>query len=153
MTIYREMGFDNVSEHPQGAVLYALARTFTFLHKRLTPYYAKYGLDAVKVNALMIIKHIGKDEGIPQRELADRLILSEGNITQMIKWLEKKGLVSRHGTKDRRFKLLQITTKGAKLLDDLWPGHRQLAEALVTLTEQERHTLLRLLAKLRGVTA
>ena len=153
MSIYREMGFTDVDEHPQGAVLYALARTFTLLQKRFAPCYATHQLDAVKVNALMIIKHIGRTHGIPQREIADRLILSASNVTHLIDGLERQGFITRHAAKDRRVKLLKITPKGTKLLDTLWPTHRTLAEQVVTLSSTERKTLLQLLTKLRAAAA
>lgn len=152
MSIYKELGFTAVNEHPEGAVVYALARTVTLLERHFRRYYAQYGLDPVKVNALMIIKHLGKDDGIPQQALAERLILTAGSVTPLVDRLERKGLIKRHGTQDRRVKLLTITAKGAQLLDALWPGHRQLAEQLVTLSAEKRQRLLQLLGDIRAAT-
>lgn len=59
-------------------------------------------------------------KGISQKELADLLYVSESNVTQIIKRLEKKGLVKREFAKnDNGKKILSLTDKGESAFDSL----------------------------------
>jgi DNA-binding MarR family transcriptional regulator len=71
-------------------------------------------------------------------------------MTGLIDRLEKKGFVQRLPGKDRRSKLLRITPKGAKLLDEVWPRHLEMVQRLVgSVGKREAHQLVLGLAQLR----
>ena len=152
MSIYREMGFTPQKEHASEAALYNIARTFTLLNRLFQRHYARFDLTPAKLNVLMLVKHVGGDEGLPQREIAKRLIISGSDVTGLIDRLEREGLLTRRGaSSDRRVKLITITPKGSALLDTLWPAHIERAEqAMSSLSKREQGQLIGLLTKLRA---
>ena len=59
------------------------------------------------------LSNIYYNENISQRELADLLYVSESNVAQIIKRLEKNGFIKREVIKDNRGKkILSLTDKG-----------------------------------------
>ena len=72
----------------------------------------------------MIIKHIGKESGLSQVDISDKLIVSASNMTRLLDKLKKEALIERYPQEhDRRVNLIKITTKGSQLLDTAWPGY------------------------------
>jgi DNA-binding MarR family transcriptional regulator len=82
------------------------------------------------------------------RELAARLGANPSNITVVVGRLEARGLVSRHGSEDRRVKGVQLTERGAELRRRL---EQRLAEdhpAIQGLSSTQREALRRILRRL-----
>jgi len=111
--------------YPNDLIVYAVGRLYVLLDSYLyNTAYKEYGLNPAKFNLLMVIKHVGKDKGLSQRELGNNLYVTAANITKLIDALEKEGLVLRMALPDdRRVNLVKITEKGSKLLDEIWPKH------------------------------
>src|SRR5215212_12107013 len=42
-----------------------------------------------------VLAHVGAAEGITQQELADSLLVTKGNVTQLLDRVEERGLISR----------------------------------------------------------
>jgi MarR family 2-MHQ and catechol resistance regulon transcriptional repressor len=152
MSIYREMGFKPEKENTSEAALYNVVRTFTLLNRLFQRHYAQFDLTPAKLNVLMLVKHVGGEEGLPQREIAKRLIISGSDVTGLIDRLEKEGLLTRRGaSSDRRVKLIKITPKGSVLLDKLWPVHIEQVERVMSpLSKREQEQLIALLTKVRA---
>lgn len=152
MSIYREMGFKPEKENASEAALYNVVRTFTLLNRLFQRHYAQFDLTPAKLNVLMLVKHVGGEEGLPQREIARRLIISGSDVTGLIDRLEKDGLLTRRGASgDRRVKLIKISPKGATLLDKLWPAHIEQVERVMSpLSKREQEQLVALLTKVRA---
>ena len=86
------------------------------------------------MNALLIIKHVGKEKGLSQSELSKKMIVTAGNITRLIDRLQNEKLVERSPLKgDRRVNLLRITSKGSDLLDKAWPVYKRKVDQIVSL--------------------
>lgn len=86
-------------------------------------------------------------EGITQLDLAKQLLVTQGNITQLLDKLEQRGLLTRH--QEGRTKCLHLTEQGRQLLDTVTEAHFAWNEeqfASLSATEQEQ--LLKLLRKL-----
>ncbi|MBI3324725.1 MAG: MarR family transcriptional regulator [Candidatus Omnitrophica bacterium] len=150
-SIYEELGITPSTKRLSEAALYNLARTFTITHRLFQRWYAAHQLTPAKVNVLMLVKHLGRGQGIPQREIATRLIISGANVTGLIDRLERDGLLARCGAaKDRRVKLITITPKGLAALERLWPAHLERVErVMAALSKREQQQLIALLSKLR----
>ena len=59
-------------------------------------------------------------------------------MTKLLDKLEKEGLVTRGAQEgDRRVKIIRITVKGEKLLDQLWPGYLKTLEDLAAKLSQK----------------
>ncbi len=94
-----------------------------------------------------ILAQIGATEGQSQKELADRLVVTQGNVTQLLQKLEKRRLVARPPS--GRCNRLQLTPAGRRLRDALVPGQeRAIAQLFSALSDEELETLSRLLRKL-----
>jgi DNA-binding MarR family transcriptional regulator len=94
-----------------------------------------------------IIAQVGAHEGISQQELAHKLLVTQGNITQLLDKLERRGLVLR--CPEGRTNALVLTDAGRALFAAVVPVHEDWQAArFVGLAPDEQAQLLRLLAKL-----
>ena len=94
-----------------------------------------------------VIAQIGSREGLSQKELADRLVVTQGNVTQLLQKLEKRRLVARPPS--GRCNSLQLTAAGQRLREALVPGQeRAITGLFAALSDEELETLSRLLRKL-----
>ena len=149
--IFEEMGFDpKTIRLPEADIIYALARTTNVVSRQLTKVYKRFGLSIASFNLLMLLKH-GKDpDSFTQQTIGRRLVLSPSDMTGLLDRLEKKGLVRRVPGKDRRSNLLQITPKGSKLLDELWPHHVEVMTRLSRpISRQDAALLAKVLVRVR----
>ena len=95
-----------------------------------------------------VLAQIGMHEGMTQQELADRLLVTQGNITQLLDKLERRGLLQR--CPEGRLKRLVLTEAGRRLRDDVVPAQERFqAQQFAPLSLEERHQLLELLRKLQ----
>ncbi len=121
----------------EGAV-YGVACAYTLLEKHISNYLRLYNLTPAKFNAMMIIKHVGKDKGIRQIEIGRRLIVTASNMTRLLDKLEREGFIERLSLRgDRRVNLSRISKKGSDLLDQAWPGYSKEIQRLAGLLTQE----------------
>src|SRR3954467_2601749 len=86
--------------------------------------------------------------------IAHKILTTGGNLTLVVKNLEKRGLVQRkQSADDRRFFSLHLTTKGRKLIAEIFPKQAaRITQVLGALTSDEQTELARLAKKL-GLSA
>ncbi len=96
---------------------------------------------------LEALYHLGT---LSQVELAQKLLLSTGNITTVIQNLEKRDLVCRQrSTDDQRYMQVSITDAGRKLIADIFPAHvAGIVDIMNVLTPEEQETLAQISRKL-----
>ena len=93
-----------------------------------------------------VLARIGAREGLTQGQLADSLLVTKGNISQLISKMEADGLIERRA--DGRSQHLFLSAKGRILHDDAVPRQEDLlSRSLSVLTPEEQTDLLRLLRK------
>ena len=125
MSIFQDLGIREGKDRIKEEVLYNIAACYALAERRIEEVLGKYGLSCVKMNALMIIKHVGGQNGIAQNALSKRMIVTAGNITRLVDRLEKENFVERSVQKgDRRIKLIKITRKAFDLLERVWPVYK-----------------------------
>ncbi len=113
-------------------VIYSLALIYSCLDDALSAYLDPHRLSLGKFNILMVIKHRGRQEWIPQVEISKHLIVTPSNMTKLLDKLEKAQLVTRSALAgDRRVNIIRITRKGSELLDKVWPGYTKLLKDLM----------------------
>src|ERR671933_1089444 len=94
-----------------------------------------------------VLSKVGCSEGISQQELADALLVTKGNVCQLLDKMEGSGLLERRP--DGRVNRLFLTDQGRRVHDDVVPKHAaMLAERFSTLSEADQRELLRLLRQL-----
>src|ERR1700693_404084 len=95
---------------------------------------------------LEVLLHKGP---LPVNTIGPKVWLTPGSISVAVDRLEKKALVKRKNTDDRRVRLVELTPKGRALITRIFRKHvTAMEEAAGVLSKKERLTLLRLLRKL-----
>ncbi len=95
-----------------------------------------------------VLSRLSVDPGITQQALAEKLLVTKGNVCGLISRLEEQGLVERRSDpEDRRSNLLFLTEAAQKLASQVIPAHEGfIQEHMSSLAEDEQralHTLLR----------
>jgi DNA-binding MarR family transcriptional regulator len=99
-------------------VFIALHRTADVLARSVERVLRAADVSPTQYNVLRILR--GSPQGLPCREIGDRMVTRDPDITRLLDRLEKRSLISRcRETKDRRMVLTRITPQGLRLLADL----------------------------------
>jgi MarR family transcriptional regulator, 2-MHQ and catechol-resistance regulon repressor len=94
-----------------------------------------------------VLAHVGAAEGITQQELADSLLVTKGNVAQLLDRMEKRGLIERRS--QGRTNRLFLTDEGRRTFAEVVPAHEALIDdRLSVLSEEEQRQLFELLRKL-----
>ncbi len=94
-----------------------------------------------------VLAHVGASEGVVQQELADSLLVTEGNVCQLLDRMEGRGLILRR--KEGRTNRLFLTDEGRRLFDEVVPAHEaMISERFSALSRREQERLHELLRKL-----
>ena len=104
------------------------------------------GLGDSEFRVLEVLLHRGS---LPVNTIGPKVWLTPGSISVAVDRLEKKALVKRRNTDDRRVRLVELTAKGRALITRTFREHAAAMEvAAGTLSKEERLVLLQLLKKL-----
>jgi len=105
------------------------------------------GLHPTEFALLEVLYHKGP---MPIQKIADKILITSGNMTYVADKLEKKGLlVRKNHKKDRRVTLLTLTEKGQLVMDEAFPKHHEHIKKLFdSLDMHEKDVLLNLSRKL-----
>ena len=94
-----------------------------------------------------VLAHVGANEGVMQQELAYSLLVTKGNIAQLLDRMQKRGLIERRP--EGRTNRLFLTEMGQRTFAEVVPAHEALIdERLSALSKEEQKQLLSLLRKL-----
>jgi MarR family 2-MHQ and catechol resistance regulon transcriptional repressor len=103
------------------------------------------GIGDSDFRVLEVLLHKGP---LPVNTIGPKVWLTTGSISVAVDRLEKKGLVRRKSTDDRRVRLVELTAKGRALITTTFREHAAAMEEVAkVLSKEERLTLLRLLKK------
>ena len=70
-------------------------------------------------------------DGIGMTVLANDLVVTKGGLTYQARQLEARGLVARNSTEaDERAVIMRLTARGAALLAEVQPRHREMVKEL-----------------------
>jgi MarR family 2-MHQ and catechol resistance regulon transcriptional repressor len=104
------------------------------------------GLGDSDFRVLEVLLHKGP---LPVNTIGPKVWLTPGSISVAVDRLEKKALVKRTNTDDRRARLVELTAKGRALITKTFREHAAaMEEATGVLSREERLILLKLLRKL-----
>jgi DNA-binding MarR family transcriptional regulator len=91
-----------------------------------------------------VLAKVGSSQGISQQELANALLVTKGNVCQLLDKMEATGLLERRP--DGRINRLFLTDQGKRVHDEVVPKHdAMLAAYFNTLESRDQHQLVRLL--------
>lgn len=95
-----------------------------------------------------VLVQIGSNNRLTQKDLGDRLLVTKGNITQLLSKMEKMELILRE--REWRTNYLSLTEKGIALYHDVVPEQEEFqASQFCNLNKEEQMQLLDLLKKLQ----
>ena len=126
-----------------------LARVFQKIDTRSERFFRSHELNTAQFD---VLAQVGAARGMTQQELADALLVTKGNISQLLSKLEQVGLITRR--QEGRTNCLSLTERGEALFQVVVPQQEALiADLLEPLSADEQRELLRLLRKLdHGIT-
>ncbi|HEY7358567.1 MAG TPA: MarR family transcriptional regulator [Ktedonobacterales bacterium] len=137
----------NPSAQQQGEAVLAwmrLARVFQKVDRASAEHLRAWGLSIAQFD---VIAQIGSAEGLTQQELADKLLVTKGNICQLLDRLEQHGLIRRR--QEGRVNHLFLTDAGQQLYQQTAPAQEAfVAERFAALAPAEQAQLLAILRKL-----
>jgi len=131
----------------------ALARCYSTYTKAVAAKVAEYDLTVPQFGALEALYHLGP---LSLGDLADKLLVTGGNVTFVMDRLEAQGLVARYRSEsDRRVVVARLTEEGRNLVARVFPEHAAYIEWLCRhLQPVEQAELRRLLKQLgKGIAA
>ena len=121
-----------------------LARVFQKIDTRSERFFHTHRLNTAQFD---VLAQVGAARGMTQQELADALLVTKGNISQLLSKLEQAGMITRQQT--GRTNCLSLTEQGQALFELVVPQQEALiADLLAPLSDDEQRELLRLLRKL-----
>jgi len=121
-----------------------LARVFQKLEQRGAEHLRPWDLSPAQFD---VLAHVGAAPGITQQELADALLVTKGNVCQLLNRMERSGLIVRR--QEGRANRLFLTECGQRLFAEVVPAHEAfLARQIASLSPEEQVQLLGLLRKL-----
>lgn len=101
----------------------------------------------LSVSRFDVLNHAGDREGKTQQELANALMVTKGNVCQVLDGMEAEGLLFRR--RSGRTNHIYLTDKGRELRAELVPSQEaEIEAAFSVLSKDEQQTLLGLLRKL-----
>ncbi|HJS99924.1 MAG TPA: MarR family transcriptional regulator [Terriglobales bacterium] len=124
-----------------------LLRASETVHSEATRTLAEEGLSASQFGVLEALYHIGP---LCLSDLAHKILKTTGNLTMVVRNLERSGLVTRQqSAEDRRFVSVAITEKGRKRMARVFPVHlERIVELMNRLSPSQQDELGRLCRKL-----
>lgn len=131
----------------------ALARCYSTYAKAIAAKVQEYDLTVPQFGTLEALYHLGP---LSLGDLAEKLLVTGGNVTYVMDRLESRGLVARYRSpEDRRVVRAELTPEGRKLIADVFPGHAEYVEHLCRhLSPGEQESLRELLKTLgKGIAA
>ncbi|MGZ3674348.1 MAG: MarR family winged helix-turn-helix transcriptional regulator [Ktedonobacterales bacterium] len=121
-----------------------LARVHQKVNRATTEFMREYGLSTAQFD---VLAQISATEGCTQQELADRLFVTKGNISQLLERLEQRGLIRRK-PQGRAYQLY-LTNEGQSLTAKAVPAQEEfIARLFGGLTYEEQSQLRHLLDRL-----
>jgi MarR family 2-MHQ and catechol resistance regulon transcriptional repressor len=132
--------------------LITLSRASDSVTTRTQAVIAASGLTEGQFGVLEALHHLGP---LCAADLAKKVLRSRGNLTLVIANLERDGLVARTTrAEDRRYRSVELTAKGRKLVKAAFPKHARLvAKTMGALAPAEQDELRRLCRKLGKAAA
>ena len=130
-----------------------LLRTVDALMQGVATTLKPSGLSPAQYNVLRVLRGAGPD-GLACREIGERMIAKDPDITRLLDRLEERGLISRSRDRaDRRVITTRITDKGLRILKELDKPIEELhVKQLGHLGEQRLRSLVDLLEAARART-
>jgi len=124
-----------------------LSRAFEAIEKQIVKNVKEYGLNLTEFAVLELLFHKGDQ---PIQKVGQKILLASSSITYVIDKLENKNYLTRKACPtDRRVIYASITDEGRKLMEDIFPKHKEaMSKIMGGLTTREKELVTEKLKKL-----
>jgi DNA-binding MarR family transcriptional regulator len=120
-----------------------LARVFQKVERASGEHLRRWDLSVAQFD---VLAQVGASEGVVQQDLAESLLVTQGNVCQHLDRMEGRGLILRR--KEGRTNRLFLTQEGRRLFDEVVPAHEaMISDRFSALSEKEQAQLYELLQK------
>jgi DNA-binding MarR family transcriptional regulator len=119
-----------------------LARVFQKVDRASVDLLRRWDLSVAQFDVLV---QVGNAEGLTQQQLADRLLVTKGNVCQLLDRMEERGLLVRQ--QEGRANHLYLTEKGKDVRAEALPAQERLIQGIFRELPPAQQTSL--LASLR----
>lgn len=128
--------------------LQALLRAESTVRRSIAAELERSGISAAGFSAMVVLRIAGGS--LELRTLRRRLDWSKANATEVTLTLEQHGMVTRRrSTSDRRSLIIELTARGAEMVEGLFPDHsRRVSLAFSSLDADEKRSLADICRKL-----
>src|SRR5215207_10569590 len=116
----------NPATRPAVVAWMRLARVFKEIDRRTADHLRLYDLSVAQFD---VIAQVGAHEGINQQKLADVLLVTKGNVTQLLDKMEARGLIERRPARTGRGNHLYLTPAAWELNRRVVPAQEALIAA------------------------
>ena len=121
-----------------------LARVFQKIDRASVDHLRHWDLSVAQFD---VLAQVGLREGMTQQQLADHLLVTKGNVCQLLDRMEERGLLVRN--QEGRANRLYLTEKGRNLRSEAMPAQDQLiADIFAALPREDQAALLAMLRRL-----
>src|SRR3954462_162450 len=127
-----------------------MAAAFYRIQRRVVSRLAEKDVTLPQFDVLATLRF---SEGVTQQELAERLLVTKGNVCGVLDRLERLGWVQRRpDQKDARANRLHLTAAGRRKIESVMPAHDALVvKSMLGCSDRHVKTLRRLLQDLEAV--
>ena len=139
-----------MNKNTLGALIYLRIARFTNQSNELShQFLADYGLTAAQFDVLL---QLSEHQPVSQQELAEKVLVSPGGMSKMLKRLEQEGLIQRQV--EWKTKFIRLSDKGQERLESVYPKQLAFQTSLfeASLTKSEQKELYKLVTKLQQKT-
>ncbi|GGG08406.1 MarR family winged helix-turn-helix transcriptional regulator [Paenibacillus abyssi] len=127
-------------------VWYRLSRIYNQSIRESNQHLKNWNLSAAQFDVLV---QVGSHERLTQQQLADKLFVTKGNITQLLSKLEELGWIKRD--QEWKTKYLSLTEQGRAVFQEVVPQQERFqADQFSGLNKDEKKQLLELLKKFKS---
>lgn len=132
------------------STLITFTRAEHIIHKKELETIKESGLTTAQFAVLEVLYNKGD---LKICEIIEKILTTSGNITVVIKNLEKDGLVKKNlDPKDKRSTIISITDNGKKIIEDILPNHiNNISRIFNVLTDEEKIILKSILKKFKNI--
>lgn len=121
-----------------------LARVFQKIDRASVDHLRQWDLSVAQFDVLV---QIGHAEGLTQQKLADQLLVTKGNVCQLLDRMEERGLLVRH--QEGRSNHLYLTDKGKAVRAEAMPAQEVIIEDIfAALPRADQTALLAMMRRL-----
>jgi len=132
-----------IKRHPAVAAWNRLVRIYQRIDHLSEVHFRSVGLNSAWFD---VLARVGAQEGLTQNQLASSLLVTKGNVSQLVTKLVAEDLIERRA--EGRSQRLFLTDRGRGIAGQAVPRQEVLlAESLQALSPAEQTELLRLLRK------